>query len=597
MKYTIHENLSETCGTISNLHGFLHRFNDGGFKTKWSGYWVPPYKFLDYYGIKINGVWLSSETLEATEYGEKFVFHHETGSLSITEKVLTPEKLPGFRVELGIENKTDEPKAVRIGIEPGVDIRHRSEDIGPEDYEVEQGANRITFSKNDRKLMVSAEDSFSIEGNRYLKEHVPGEKQRCLVPGEIVFRNEVGPKGEIFKKLEFSTSDGSFDGIERRQQEFEHHLGRTFDSCVQSMENLVYDKNGKGIIAGHPWFQSYWARDSFWSLLGLIDAGHFELARHILENFVENNLNSRIHLDRSKEKDFPRADTAPLFIIASQKLRKHFRITDKIETGMQDAMQKLELEGKIVRHEPEATWMDTLERSPAVDIQSLWLEAAKIAGHPSEDKLREGLREFMEEDYMKDYLGDDAPRTINAAVPLMFGQVRQEKAEKYLEKINAEFTSRYGARTRSMADPGYESHGYHTGSVWGLTTGWAAAANFRYGKYTQGLNLLEKMTQFLDRNQLGALPEVVDAETGELLGATEQAWSAGMFVHAVDSYLLGISPGSEKIRVDAKPDIDCTRRNKRLGDQEIDLKFEDGKAEIEETIDREIINHPEEIEN
>ncbi|MFB6147729.1 MAG: amylo-alpha-1,6-glucosidase, partial [Candidatus Nanohaloarchaea archaeon] len=75
-----------------------------------------------------------------------------------------------------------------------------------------------------------------------------------------------------------STSGGSFDSLESREQELSHEtLGRCFNSAVDSMENLVYDRNGKGVIAGHPWFQDYWARDSFWTLLGLVDAGYFEL--------------------------------------------------------------------------------------------------------------------------------------------------------------------------------------------------------------------------------------------------------------------------------------------------------------------------------
>ncbi|MFB6147730.1 MAG: hypothetical protein ABEJ66_02490, partial [Candidatus Nanohaloarchaea archaeon] len=211
------------------------------------------------------------------------------------------------------------------------------------------------------------------------------------------------------------------------------------------------------------------------------------------------------------------------FIIACDKLRRHHRISDRLEEKMEDAMERLETEDGVVQHSPDATWMDTLERRNAVEIQSLWIKAADIMER--ENELKEGLEEFEEDDYMRDHLGEDAPRTINPAVPLMLDQV--EEPDSHLEKINAEFTSRYGARTRSMADPGYSSGGYHTGAVWGLTTNWAAAANLAHGNRRQGLNHLEKMAKFLDRNQLGALPEAVDAESGELIGGPEQAWSAG----------------------------------------------------------------------
>ncbi len=577
MKYTLHENLSDTSGVISNLHGFFHRFNDGGFKTKWTGYWVPPYKFLDYYAMKVNGIWLGPGRLEATEYGDNFVFHYGLDSLDVKEKVLTPDGYPGFRVELEISNTTEDPKAVRAVLEPGIDIRPKHEDLGPENYDMDYGPKRLTVSSNDRKLMLSTEDEFDLEGDSYVKKHEPREPQRCFVPGSLIFRHEIEPGGTETIELDFSTSGGSFGSIESVEQEFiNRELGRTFEYSIDSMENLVYDRKGKGIIAGHPWFQSYWARDTFWTLLGMIDAGYFELSEEILENFADRGLSTRINLDVNGD-DMPRADTAPLFIIACDKLRRHYRLSEKLEDAMENAMKELELDGKTVDHDSEATWMDTLERTPAVDIQSLWLEAAKIMHDPREIELEEGLEEFCGSEYMKDFLGENAPSTINPAVPLMFGHV---DTEKYIEKINGEFSSRYGARTRSMADLGYESYGYHNGSVWGLTTGWAAAANFKHGKSRQGLNLLEKMTQFLDRNHLGALPEVVDAENGDLLGCGEQAWSAGMFVHVVDSYLLGIDVQEDHVEIDPAGNISCERKGKIISGEQLDLEVENGEVEV-----------------
>jgi len=246
---------------------------------------------------------------------------------------------------------------------------------------------------------------------------------------------------------------------------------------------------------------------------------------------------------------------------------------------MHEAVENLELEDGLVKHEPEATWMDTLERPRAVDLQSLWLRACEIMDDSDTRELEEGLKKFKQDDYMKDHLGERDPATINPAVPLMFGQIEDGRAERYLEKINALFSSRYGTRTRSMADEGYNSSGYHRGSVWGLTTAWATAANLRYGKEKQGVNLLEKMTQLLDRNQLGALPEVVDAETGELLGCPEQAWSAGMFIHVVDSYLLGIEAREDHVEIDPL-EVTCERKGKKVHGEEIDMRVEDGDVKI-----------------
>jgi glycogen debranching enzyme len=582
MKYSVNENLGDRKGVISNLHCFMNRHLDTGFKSKWSGFWSPPYKFLDYYAIKVNGIWLDPKTVEAAEYSDShMVFHHETDSLRIREEVRAPSTVPGIEIELEFENKMDTRKAVHVVMEPGVDIREKSQDVDGEEYRLETGPNRVTAARNGKKLMISSSQDFELSGGSYTKEHYPGERQECFIPGKLSFRKEIEDSETL--EIEMTTSDGVFGELQDIDQSFEgEDLDRLFKYSVESMKNMIYDKENTGIIAGHPWFQSFWARDSFWSVLGLIDAGYFELAEDILTNFAKKDLPGKINLEGDDEYDeMPRLDTDPLFVIAADKLDRHFRINDVIEEKMEEIFEKPELEEGVVQNPPKSTWMDTLEREEAVDVQALWLEAARRMSSEKAEELESGLEKFNSEDYMKDYLGEDPPETVNPAVPLMFGQLDEEKAEKYLQKINGEFSSRYGARTRSMADPGYDSSGYHSGSTWGLTTAWAAAANLEYGNKQHGKSFLEKMTQFLDRNQLGALPEVVDSEKGELMGCSEQAWSAGLMAHVIDTYMLGIRPESpEKVVINPSEDLDCVRTGKRIGDQTLDLKISGGEVEI-----------------
>lgn len=561
------------------MHGFLQRYLDTGFKSKWSGYWVPPYKFLDYFSFKINGVWLNSETLGGVEYGEDMVFHHETDSLTIKEKLTTPEGFPGLRVELEVENKTREKKAVQTVMETGIDIRPKDQDVLEEDYSLEIDSGRILAEREGKKLVIEPKDVSGFKDERYVKEHYPEERQKCLVPEKPVFRREIDGEEKETITVEFKTSEAALNEIESHDQILDHDLGRGFRASISSMENLTYGRNGIGVIAGHPWFESYWARDCFWTALGLIDAGYFETTEKMLENFADHGLSDKIELEEDIEEPIERADTAPLYIIASEKLRKHHKLTGKIEEAREEAMEKLSLDGNIVDHSPDATWMDTLKRKNAVEIQSLWLEAAEIMGDSRAEKLREGLEEFKKNGMLRDEL-NGGHKTINPAVPLMFEHLDQDIASKQLEKINGEFSSKFGARTRSMADPGYDSSGYHTGSVWGLTTCWAAAANIAYGKGKEGKNLLEKLDLFLDREQPGALPETVDAESGELLGAPEQAWSAGLFVHAVDSYLLGIEVEENYVKIDPVADLNCRRTGKRVRGETLDLDIVDGEVEV-----------------
>ena len=577
------KNPGELKGTISNLNAFLHRDLNSGFSTKWSGLWTPSQKLLDYYSYRINGIWLDTERLQAVDYGDEITYYFETDSLEIKETISMPDNLSGLKSRLQITNKKKEKKAVHIGLEAGIDIRNKTEDIGPEDYGVEI-SDTVKASSKEVEIIIDSDRELLTSGEPYIRDHFPGERQKCLVPGEISSRMELGPEETAEAEFRFYSGESTEIEINNHGSKLEGDLGRSFTCSIDSMLNLMYDREGLGLIAGHPWFQNYWARDSFWTLLGLIDAGYFEEAEKILENFATNGLPGKIELNGENPAE-TREDTYPLFIIAADKLRRHHEISDTIREGMEQAFNQLETKDGVVKHDPSGTWMDTLTREQAVDVQALWLKASEIMGENR--NLEKGLEKFKSPDYMKDHLGENPPATINPAVGLMYGYFDEE----VLSKINAEFSSRHGARTRAVTDPGYESAGYHTGSAWGLTTCWAAAANFQHGKAVEGLNFLNKLEKHLDSGQPGALPELVDSENGENLGCVEQAWSAGMMVHVIDSYLLGIEVTEDKVIIDPCKEYSGKRLQKRVGDEYIDFSVENGEVEIlnDPEIDRELI--------
>ena len=581
MEYRVWEDFSDKKGVISNTHGFLSLYLDGSFQEKWNGYWSPSYKYLDYFAAKVNGVWLNRETLEEACYGETLTLHHETPSLSIKQEISCPDEIPGFKIEWNIENRSEAQKAVKLSFETGIDMRPKTKDIGDRDYTLESGEDGIRIGKNgkDKYLEITGE-KFKFSGSGHTKEHFPGERQVCIVPEDIHSRTELdaGETQEI--SLTFMT-DGE-PGIEISESEstLRHpELGITFDYTIRSMENLIYDKNGLGVIAGHPWFQNYWARDTFQTVLGMIEAGMFEESERILMNFAEKeNFPSKIKTDGSTETDYPRADSIPLFALAVEKLDRHFDAEEELLMRANELLEEKKPEGELVDHDKKGTWMDTLERENAVEIQAEWISALEKYGKDSE-KLVKGLERFEDKKFLKDNLENDF-ESINPALALILLDFKEEKAEKYLEKINGEFSSRYGARTRSLTDPGYKSDGYHTGSVWGLTTCWAAGANLKYENQSHGLNFLKKFTKFIDRGQPGALPEVVNAESGESMGCEEQAWSAGSFVYIVDRYLLGIDVRKDKVIIDPADGLSCERRQKRIRDEYLDIEVNNGEAEV-----------------
>lgn len=571
-------------GIISNNHGFFNRHLDTGFKTKWSGYWTPPYKFLDYYAIKINGLWLDQDTLEAVDYDDKIVFHHETESFYVKEIINTPQGTKGFNLELKVTNQTSDIKAAQIKIEMGVDIRKRDIDIPNIDYSSTITDDGLKIDNNGKKLHVNINKCFDLTGEENTKEHYPNEAQKCFIPGQIQFREEITNNKPQKVKLEFRTFQGD-DTTETNsidQNLDNNRLGRLFDLSHESLTNLIYTRKEPGIAAGHPWFQNFWGRDTFWSLLGLIDLGHFDISHKILENYAEKEgFPTRINLEG--ENEYHGGDEAPLFLIASEKLERHHEISDIIKEKQEEAFQKLEISKEgYVMHSPQASWMDTLERpAPTIDIQSLWLEAARRhEKRETASKLKQGLNDFVEKDYIKDTLTENSPVTINPTIPLMFGQIEKNFASDALETINGELSSRYGARTLSFTEPGYQADGYHTGSVWGLTTCWAAIANFKNNNYLQGKSMLEKFENLVDKDQPGAFPEVVNAETGNLMGCSEQAWSAGLLAHAIDTYLLGIKVKEDKLTIKPSGPVSGVRESKKVKDEVIDIEFEEGKPKV-----------------
>lgn len=579
MDYTITDSFEKYQATVSNLHGFLHRFLDTGFKTKWSGFWVPPYKFLDYYALKVNGTWLSEKTLEKVDYGEKLSFHHRTDSLNVKEVVSFPDDLPGFRVTLILINRKDNPKAVHTVLEPGVDIRHKSNDVPDRSYTMEKDRKKLLVQSGMKNLRIGSEHEMEFIGDAEVREHFPGDRQVCFIPSRIGFREEVGSEDSESIKIEFTTSNPRYGSVGKIGNVIDTGLfDRSFKAAENSLINLVYDRNGKGILAGHPWFQEYWGRDTFWSILGLIDAGYFELSHDILENFAEKDgFPNKILLEESDEGDFLGEDVPPLFIIAADKLKKYYGISEKIEEKMEEAMEELEIDDEItVIHEGRGTWMDTLERESSIDIQSLWLEAAKRMKNQRKVALKEGLKRFVEDEYIHD--SANGKITANCAIPLMFGQLEPE----LVERLNQELVTEFGAATLSKKDPDYSPEGYHTGSTWGLTTGWLAAANFENNRPDKGVDLLLRMSELVDKDQLGGFPEVVNSETGENMGCVEQAWSAGMFMHVVDSYLFGITVEDGNLKAYPPEDFSGTRKHKRFGDKFYTVEVDDGEVDIKE---------------
>ena len=613
------EELRENRCVITSEKSFLERFADSGFKTKWSGFWIPPFKFMDYYAYKVNGNWLSHENVDNFTIQPRMgLWDHETSGLSVREYVFLLKN--SFVSVLELKNTSDDKKAVSMCMEPAMDFRPNNEDISNAKYDVDFSEPRASVKITDRNSDLSGMIGKAKSGkgkveweeeDRY-REHYPQERQMCYIPGTYRIKMEMNPGESVqvpfvftfskegdpreeFDKLMSSWDDFLIQKTEETSQVIQgeietpnEKLNEAFKWSKLSLNDLIFSYDKDYLFAGLPWFQSEWGRDSLWSLLGFLDMGDFDFVRDQLRTLFENK-EKRIPNKISPEGDsvYNGADTNPLFLIVADRYEKFTgkKLFKGEDLDVRDAFESLDIKGKKASHSPEETWMDTLERgSSSLDVQSLWLEAAKVYNHRVYQDLEEGLAKFWNEDkeFMYDFFDGEVPidaKTINCAVPLMFGQIEESKAINLLEVIGGEFTTQQGVRTRSCLEEDYSPELYHKGSVWYLTTLWSACANLKYERIKEGLSLLEKTAEDIYRHQLGGISECVNAENGELLGCTNQAWSEALFIHAVDTYLFGIRPNLKEKKLSIDPNLPedwerATRTQKNIGSNTFDLKIE-----------------------
>ena len=609
----------------SGLHSFINRFTDTGFKTKWCGIWTPPIKAFEYFAYRINNTWLSDHNCTRCTikpWGCKHYFAAD--DLDITETVFAPDNHPSAISIITLKNKTTKKRKIKIDMEAAVNIRTKEENIHERKYETEfnelrksvivkSGAGYCTYGlgKTEKNIEITNTPS-----NEY-RNHNPGSPQCCFIPGRYSITFNLGINEEIKIPLIYcaTTKDKTtlIDTYDKCAQNWDKYLSsklkksvetyhnhdintphnrldKTFLWAQYSLQGLVNKSDiGTGILAGYPWFLEYWGRDIFWSLLGLIDMGRFKEAREIFQTMAkyhDKRMPCIIHLDGKKE--YHGADIDPLFLITLldyEKKSGDLTLRKELKKNIKASLKNLELMDYIATHKPGETWMDSIKRpGSAIEIQAMWVEALKTIEPKLSMKMNKKLNQNFWNNDKKTYYDTysklpDPEITANELVPLFFGLTPEAKAQHVLKRTKTELKSVYGIRTRSKTTRNYNPSGYHTGSCWGLTTGWGAVAFLRYGMIHEGINCLDDYSYDCEKFQPGGLSEIVDAKSGKLLGTPDQAWSSSLFIYATDDLLFGIRPDIEKKIIAIEPKLPDTwghmyRNGKIIAGNTFDLKID-----------------------
>ncbi len=508
--------LNNECYFLSGRKCHFHRYSDSTFRNKWTGFWIGNMKFLDYFAFQVNDEWLSPENISNFKFnGFSASSEYETKFGTVMEKI---EMTDGELIQITLEL----PKKMKIISEFGINIRRKSENWHSRSYEIiSDGSNVYKFLSID-SISISFDKKTSIAGTFY-KNHM--EDQRCMV---VKFSSEQ-------KKLKIS--------IFREPRVVK--IKRKFKNDVLGYASLSLDMLIKenGMYAGLPWFLETWGRDLGWTIPALIDLKWFNEARKLLD----------LMLSKSKENvpnflnppDYFSADATPLIIIALKKyidstndeslLKKHWsKISNFIDWYEKNSDESGFFENDMKNlFDPArgSTWMDTLHRPKAIEVQALWHKALgdlKELGFEVENKI--DIEKYWNGRYYIDNGKDNQSITPNMLVPVVLGISKHPK--EVLSIVEEKLSTPWGILTLPRDDPKFSFSKYHQGQIWSLTTGWMALAEFMYGdKGDYYLNILSK-SQKICHPGVG---ETFD-DQGNILGCKVQAWGSAMIVRAIKEF-------------------------------------------------------------
>jgi len=606
---------------------FFCRFADGSFRSKWNGLWHLTTKFLEYYAIKVNNVWLTSVQKSIEENLEKFKHFYEVDNLKIEEILFVPERERCLVLKLRFENMKEESKVVRVEIETALNIRSWNEDWNDREYEISYYNNHYIAKSRKEKFIFYSSYSGEFIGYHYYKTHYPSNQpQRCFVTKNFLLNFELGPK-EI-KQLVFvfaincdvfevETIIKNVDNLEKEKREsYERilkenlfisdisYLNELFKIAVINLKKNIVEINGKRVfIAGYPWFTQVWGRDASLAISScIIDE---EAAKDTLFLLAKQLKNGIIPNFVTKEYiDYNSSDASPLFVIA---LCNYILKTGKIffiEEFKEKVMEILRFykenknEYGFIYSKKNSTWMDTLEREGyCLEIQAFWYNALTCMSTlfslieereivKEVEKLRVELKKniikyFKKGDFFVDILGREET-SINQLFLFLTGVIPLKK--EFILRVEELFLTDVGLSTLPKNSSAYNPASYHKGATWSHLLALLALFQLKIGRIERGLENLRRIYNKCNSLAFSSIPEVWNSENGNLVvekpigveeSAVIQLWSSALVIRAIDEGLLGLEYDaiSRVIRVSPKIEGNFIRKI-RIGDDVVTLKIE-----------------------
>jgi hypothetical protein len=335
----------------------------------------------------------------------------------------------------------------------------------------------------------------------------------------------------LYGKVKELTIEIIYPKIEKQKVKiFKKEKNKFLNFLLKRIEYLFLDDY---LPAGFPWFFENWYRDELLSLF-------------LLKNFLENDFfEKRINFylknlnnlwNKNKNNDSIAADTLLLiFLNLPEKILKNNLdfLNEIFQKWQKDFKNNLS---------PLATWMDTLERKNAIEIDALYLKALeKFSQFKNEySNLKEELKEKIK----------NKPEDINLVFVYLFTSelFSQQEWENLFDKLlNKNFLDWGGLSSLSRddskfldEDDGETAKAYHSGDSWYFLNNLAAFClkTINEEKFSP---LIQKIIQasledLFFYGALGWSSEISSAKERKSQGSLVQLWSLSSLVFLFSSF-------------------------------------------------------------
>jgi len=385
---------------------------------------------------------------------------------------------------------------------------------------------------------------------------------------------------------------------------------------------------GEGFVAGYglagdggrPGFGWFFGRDGCCTSFSACALGDFEKVRRNLDLYArwqvsDGENKGKVYHEVSAAHEwvtdpayaYVAGDATPFYVVAMADYLRwsgdigYVRANWRRVLDAMDWCYRVDVAGDLLIDNPPAghEWYDYGEKN-MIDLVAIWLRALESAaemggllGDPNVGRWRGDalkVREILNTDFWdpsRGYLYDRklpdgtmlGLTTANPAIPLLWNQIDPEKAHAAIDRLaRPDMTIEWGVRTNSSEDEIYRPEGYHEGTVWPLTTGWAALAAFANHRSDIGMKHLMANVMLTWDFCLGFITEVLDGEVRVPGGCPHQAWSEAMIIQPIIEGLFGIRVDAVARKISFAPHLpsrweSAAIRNLRVGENRFDIEF------------------------